>query len=396
MSQRPFAHSSDLRRLRADGYSLRLVGGKLVVDDVPFVDSDGVVHDDGMLVMPLTLAGDTTKEPADHTAYFVGGVPCTASGFPLPVINNTNAVELGDGLVGACYFSAKPLVTGRYADFHEKVTTYVSLISSPAALLQAEVTAKRFRPVAPDGDDIGPFRYLDTASSRAGIEALSEKMRSERVAVVGLGGTGAYILDFVAKTPVEVVHLFDGDRMHSHNAFRAPGAASLDQLNAEPFKVDYLAAVYTAMRTGIVGHSEAIAESNVSLLRDMSFVFVAIDDAAAKKPIIDALIEFEVPFVDAGMGILEVDGRLTGIVRTTFAAPQQSLHVGNHVSFGEIEREDDYRTNIQIAELNALNACMAVIRWKKHLGFYADLAGEGHSVFSVSTNHIVNDACSGD
>jgi hypothetical protein len=390
MSQRPFAHSRDLRRLRAEGYTLRLVGGKLVVDDVPFVDPAGAVHDSGMLVMPLTLAGETTREPADHTAYFVGGVPCSASGTPLPVINNTNAADLGDGLVAACYFSAKPVVSGRYADFHEKVTTYVSLISSPAALLHPEMTAKRFRPVAPDR----PFRYLDTASSRAGIEALSEKMRSERVAIVGLGGTGAYILDFVAKTPVEVVHLFDGDRFHSHNAFRAPGAASVDELNAEPFKVDYLSAVYSAMRTGVVGHRDVISSENVSLLRGMTFVFVAIDDAVAKKPIIDSLIEFEVPFVDAGMGILEIDGRLTGIVRTTFGAPHKNLHVRNRVSFGDIEGEDDYRTNIQIAELNALNASMAVIRWKKHLGIYADLAGEGHSVFSVSTSHIVNDACS--
>jgi hypothetical protein len=39
----------------------------------------------------------------------------------------------------------------------------------------------------------------------------------------------------------------------------------------------------------------------------------------------------------------------------------------------EDDCEDDHGTNIQIAELNALNAVFAVIKWKKECGFYADL-----------------------
>ena len=33
--------------------------------------------------------------------------------------------------------------------------------------------------------------------------------------------------------------------------------------------------------------------------------------------------------------------------------------------------EDDYSSNIQVADLNALNAILAIIRWKRYLGFYA-------------------------
>ena len=69
----------------------------------------------------------------------------------------------------------------------------------------------------------------------------------ERVAIVGLGGTGSYVLDFVAKTPVQEIHLFDGDEFLTHNAFRAPGAASLEALRRKPKKVDYLAAIYSNM-----------------------------------------------------------------------------------------------------------------------------------------------------
>ena len=70
------------------------------------------------------------------------------------------------------------------------------------------------------------FLYEDTASSRADIVTINSKLKSLRIGIVGLGGTGSYVLDFVAKTPVKEIHLFDGDTFDQHNAFRAPGAAS--------------------------------------------------------------------------------------------------------------------------------------------------------------------------
>jgi hypothetical protein len=44
------------------------------------------------------------------------------------------------------------------------------------------------------------------------------------------------------------VRLFDPDDFLSHNVFRAPGAASLDELREVPPKVDYWAAIYSRMR----------------------------------------------------------------------------------------------------------------------------------------------------
>lgn len=40
---------------------------------------------------------------------------------------------------------------------------------------------------------------------------------------------------------------------------------------------------------------------------------------------------------------------------------------------------------------NALNAAMAVIRWKKLCGFYLDLEGEHHSVYVIDGNHLLNE-----
>jgi hypothetical protein len=64
--------------------------------------------------------------------------------------------------------------------------------------------------------------------------------------------------------------------------------------------------------------------------------------------------------------------------------------VESRISFAEATTDDDYRSNIQIAELNAMNAALAVIRWKKHREIYADIGSEHHSTFSIATNHIVN------
>ena len=56
-----------------------------------------------------------------------------------------------------------------------------------------------------------------------------------------------------------------------------------------------------------------------------------------------------------------------------------------------MEADNDYAHNIQIADLNALNAALAVIRWKKLCGFYTDQEHEHSSTYMVGGNHIVND-----
>lgn len=344
--------------------------------------------------MNLTLAGETTTTPDDHTAYFVGGVPCDTQGAPLEkIINNTNAMDLGDGLVAACYFSAKVMencVFRNYHDYHEKVTVYVGRISGPATALDPAADARRYRPVAAEGSDDGRFKYIDTASSRAGIDALNRKLAEEILGIIGLGGTGEYVLDYVSKTEVAEIHLFDGDPLLTHNAFRAPGAASLEQLDARPLKVDHFAEVYGNMRYGIVVHPYRIDGDNVGELEQLTFAFVAIDDAAAKEPIVQALMKLGIPFIDVGMGVEMIDGRLTGILRTTTGTPEKVDHVELLISFADTTMDDDYRSNIQIAELNAMNAALAVIRWKKHRKIYADIGTEHHSAFSIATNHIVN------
>ena len=85
-----------------------------------------------------------------------------------------------------------------------------------------------------------------------------------------------------------------------------------------------------------------------------------------------------------------MDEKLIGIVRTTLSKNAQRSHVAKRVSLSDRD-DDDYSNNIQIAELNALNAAMAVIKWKKMFGFYNDQENECNSTFTIDLNMLLSD-----
>ncbi len=78
------------------------------------------------------------------------------------------------------------------------------------------------------------------------------------------------MLDLVAKTPVREIRLFDGDEFLQHNAFRSPGAPSLEELREAPKKVEYLRCIYSRMHRGLVAHPVALDANNVHLLDGVS------------------------------------------------------------------------------------------------------------------------------
>lgn len=392
MSRPQIAHSPDLQRLRNEGYHIEVRHGHLLVHDVPYVDSNRQVRR-GTFVSVLDLAGDRTVAPRSHVAYFIGEQPCHRNGAEIEGIKNSSGGrQLAPGLAVDRTFSNKP-ASGRYADYYEKVTSYVIHISGPAQSLDPEATAQTYPLLPPDEDDDSPFVYADTASSRAGIGAITPKLALARVAIVGLGGTGSYVFDLVAKTPVREIHLFDGDKLSQHNAFRAPGAPTTAELEAQPYKVAHLAEVYSAMRRGIVPHPHYLGPDNADELDGMDFAFLCIDKGTAKEPIVTQLERAGIPFVDVGMGVMVEDGALYGVLRVTTSEEGMRGHVRDkhRISFDDGEAEDPYAQNIQIADLNAMNAALAVIRWKKMFGFYRDLEGEHFSLYTIDGNHLAND-----
>ena len=199
------------------------------------------------------------------------------------------------------------------------------------------------------------------------------------------------MLDLVAKTPVKEIHTYDGDTFYQHNAFRSPGAASGDELRAKLPKVTYFKNLYSKMHRGIIDHAVYVDAGNVEELRSMDFVFLCLDSGPAKKLIVEKLEEFNLPFIDVGMGIQLNNGALGGIVRVTTSTSAKRDHLRDRVSFGDTARGNEYDRNIQIADLNALNAALAVIKWKKLFGFYRDLKSEHHSQYSIDGNLLLSE-----
>ena len=129
---------------------------------------------------------------------------------------------------------------------------------------------------------------------------------------------------------------------------------------------------------------------NLPSLLDKTFVFISIDKGAIKDTIVQFLIGHNIPFIDVGMGIEKADDCLLGHVRTTVGTALKNDHLTDCISFADDENEE-YNSNIQIAELNALNAAFAIIKWKKMCGFYHDTEHEHNSILTINSSHLLNE-----
>lgn len=390
MSATLISHSPDLKRLQEDGYELEIVAGHLVLHSIPYVNEAGKIKR-GKLVSVLDLVGDKTRKPSTHVVMFAGEYPCNKDGQRLRNLEHSNTSQvIGDGVTVNWSFSSKP--PNGYADYYEKMTTYVTMISPHAEALDPSKKARTFQ-VIESSDDDSPFKYIDNATGRVGITAQAKKLELAKVAIIGVGGTGSYILDLVAKTPVKEIHLFDGDWFVQHNAFRAPGAATIEDLRAQLKKVEYFRRLYEPMRDGIIAHPDYVDESNVNALQGFDFVFLATDGRPGKEAVLRKLEEFGVPYIDTGMGIENCDDGLRGVLRITTSTPNMRNHVWDRhrIPLAAGDMQDEYATNIQVAELNALSATFSVMKWKKYLTFYADLQGEHFSTYTIDGNVITNE-----
>lgn len=237
-----------------------------------------------------------------------------------------------------------------------------------------------------------PFKYPDTNSSRAEIDYLNRKFKNQVIAIIGLGGTGSYILDLVAKTPVKQIDLYDYDTFETHNAFRAPGAPCEDHFEHHQRlkKVEYFGQLYSNMHENILAHDMLISSENVSSLKSADMIFICVDKSDTRQMICDELLKLGKAFIDCGLGVTKNDDQLLGTLRVTFADESNLSHLEGRIGKESVE-ENEYSTNIQIADLNALNAVMAVIKWKKTIGFYQDLKNESNSLFFLNTNKLLNE-----
>lgn len=146
---------------------------------------------------------------------------------------------------------------------------------------------------------------------------------------------------------------------------------------------------YSRMRRGIVPHPVNVTAENVDELLDANFVFLAMDTGPDKRVIIETLTAGGISFIDTGVGLSKDADGLVGLLRVTTSTAGRSDHIERDGLISYFVGEDAaYDTNIQVDELNALAANLAIIRYKKLLGFYPDVEGERHTVFVLNSGDL--------
>lgn len=393
MSLQLINRSPDLSRLAEEGYALRIENGHLVVEEIAYLDSSRNIRR-GAFVCPLDASDQRTVPPATHVMMFSGNSPHDRHGRPIAALGRTGPAmqALGDLRIQHA-FSNKPRdgngLRG-YRDYYEKITAYEAIILGEVHIIDPSATSK-VGALPPTVSDNDPFTFPDSASARAGITELTSVFKDETVAIIGLGGTGSYIFDHVAKSPVPNIRLFDPDRFFPHNAFRSPGAPTRSQLQPPPFKVDYHADRYSQMKNGITAYKVKLKADNLHLLDGTTFAFVSMDPGPEKSVVVAKLEEMGIAFVEVGMGLHQTARGIGGTLRAVLSTTETRDAVRPHIPLDNPGQDRLYTTNIQVSDLNSFNADMAVQLWKGHRGFYANLA-EPVWVYQLETRTLIREA----
>lgn len=383
------APNPDLQRLVDDGFHISLEGQHLVVHRVPYVTKDRTIAYCSLISTYCereVAAGQIT----DHTVFVVGDIPYRNDGISLEaamVANSSKQTIAGRSVGCQLSYKTEPL-SAMLANYRSKMTHYVRKLGSyveaidPSANVRGigSFTARTVPSI---------FHFPNGSSARAGLEAYEQKLELQKVAIVGLGGTGSFLLDGLAKTPVKEILLYDHDILEPHNAFRFPGVLPMDIVFGRKKKTDILADIYSQFRSGVISHPERITEANVHELDHCQFVFIAVDHGPSRALVARHLIARGISFIDVGIGIGKRNDtlKLHARARVTLISPS-TAHLIDTLPVAD-DADDAVYGNIQLSELNALNANLALIRYKQHLQFFTDEVNPGVISYKCSWSQCV-------
>ena len=165
-------------------------------------------------------------------------------------------------------------------------------------------------------------------------------------------------------------------------------------MNSGKPKADVYAGRYDNFRHGLKVERKFIDAACGADLEGVTFAFVCVDKGSSRAAIFDLLISKGIPFIDVGMGLNREERScerhdayhvLLGRERPQGCETKRLAEMSDHP-------DDIYRTNIQISEINALNACLAVIRFKQLRGFYFEEIPYYHLLLEIGDLKIVGDS----
>ena len=363
---------------------------------VPCLLADGVV---GTCTI-VTSHDPATGKPTKRIGGAVHAVRITVDAEHDGRVYNADGTPIGNHIAGdRKSWSNISIRKGSQGSPQEDESAHDLIYRYAKQIVGAESAARYSETPSPAMRD--PFKIPNTFEARAAIGPVQDRIRGQRIAIIGLGGTGAYVLDLVAKTPVMEIHLLDSDDVEWHNFMRAPGAPTaeeIESLDKGPlFKVDYYHAKYASLREGI--HPHAIRVDSPSMFGEflsahpIDYAFVCIDqltdsDSPRQDVVYCALSEAAVPFIDSGVSITLDDGTVRGAV-TTSAYDAGSVAWKHAIPNARVQGNVPGYRNVQLPEVNALAASLAVMEWRRRTEQYVSESASFLHKFRLETPRIV-------
>ncbi len=168
-----------------------------------------------------------------------------------------------------------------------------------------------------------------------------QTLKSIRVGIVGLGGTGSVVLQSLLHLGVQDFLLIDPDTIEETNLNRLVGATPED---VGRFKADVAASWGKKLNSTAnieTQRDSILKEAVVKLLADTDFVFCCTDSHGSRAVLNQFSYQYLVPCIDMGVAISAQKGLVTDIVgRTQLFAPGLACMVcGNLLDSEEIRRD---------------------------------------------------------
>ena len=125
----------------------------------------------------------------------------------------------------------------------------------------------------------------------------------------------------------------------------------------------------------------------------IDYAFVCIDqltdgDSARQDAVYLAVTEAGVPFIDSGVSISVEDGAVTGSVTTSFY-DVGSVEWKDAIPNSKVEGDIPGYRNVQLQEVNALAAALAVMEWRRRTGQYVSKSASFLHKFRLERASIV-------
>lgn len=368
------AEYEDLLRQEAQrrGWTIEVHPNRISVRKVPYRKKDGEAgkcqiwvetQDDG-----LSMKAPENSGGASHAARLRGvdkGYAYQATGEPVGNVLWTDETK-------ECVISIKR-DDGEYVNAWHALAVYTARVAGEVGVRDREQVERifEFEIAGEDSRDMRNWR---------------DRAREQRIGIVGLGGVGLWILDLMSKTDVREIRIWDGDEIEGRNLVRAPGWASQDAIGKN--KAEYFGEQYGRIRKGISIQGQYWrSDDSEDRFEGLDFVFVAVDKAEVRTALCEKLEGKRVPFIDVGMGIERRVDRVRGSCQVFLSGKDPARwRVGIPTAEGAGEQE---YYKLQLADLGALNAALAVGMWRRHIEQYEAEKRDWLIRYQIETNDLL-------